>query len=250
MAARLRAAGCVYADDEAALLVAACDGDGDRLAGLVARRVAGEPLETVLGWVDFGGLRLVVEPGVFVPRRRSALLLEQAAALTAPDDVVVDLCCGCGALGAALRARHPGIELHAADADPVAVRVARRNLGEGTATYCGDLFAALPAGLRGRIGVVVANVPYVPSGAIAFLPAEARDHEPRAALDGGPDGLDVVRRVLAAGRSWVRPGGHVLVETSRPQAPAVVTAAAERGWEASVVVDDALEACCAVFRAP
>jgi release factor glutamine methyltransferase len=234
--ARLRAAGCVFAEDEARLLVAAAV-DAGALEGLVERRVAGEPLEQLLGWAQFAGLRIEVAPGVFVPRRRTEFLVEQAAALTRPGAVVVDLCCGSGAVGAALLAASPGIELWAADVDPVAVDCARRNL-PGRPVHVGDLFDALPAQLRGRVDVLVANVPYVPTGAIALMPPEARVHEPPEALDGGSDGLAVARRLLAGAPSWLAPGGSVLFETGEDQVPDALTAVTAAGLAGRVAEDD------------
>jgi release factor glutamine methyltransferase len=217
--AALRAAGCVFAEDEARLLVAAAR-TPDELARLVEQRAAGLPLEQLLGWAEFCGLRIAVQPGVFVPRRRTEFLAAQAIAVASPDAVVLDLCCGSGAVGAAVAAALPRVEVHAVDIDPAAVHCARRNLTEPHGhVYEGDLYDPLPTALRGRVDVVVANAPYVPSDAIALMPPEARDHEPRAALDGGPDGLEVQRRVAASARQWLAPGGRLLIETSRQQAP-------------------------------
>jgi release factor glutamine methyltransferase len=234
---RLRAAGCVFAEDEAQLLISAARTPA-ALAAMVDRRAAGQPLEHVLGWAEFCGLRIAVHPGVFVPRRRTEFLVRRAAALarraaapTGPDPggpdptgqravVVVDLCCGSGAVGAALAAALGQVELHAADIDPAAVRCARRNVAAaGGQVYQGDLYRPLPARLRGRVDILAANVPYVPSGDVGLLPREARAHEPRVALDGGADGLDVLRRVAAGAPLWLAPGGHLLVETSERQAP-------------------------------
>ncbi|MFC3962848.1 methyltransferase [Nocardia jiangsuensis] len=267
MVARLRAAGCVFAEDEARLLIDA----GGELEALVARRVGGEPLEQILGWAEFRGLRVGVAPGVFVPRARTAELVDAALPLlraagarpvdAVPDEadrpapVLVDLCCGTGALGLAC-AREVAVQLVAADIEPAAVACARLNLGSaaergdrvpggastavaaGSATptargagtplvYRGDLFDALPDALRGTIAVLLANVPYVPSDAVATLPLEAREHEPRRALDGGADGLDVLRRVVARVPEWLAPGGHVLMETSAAQADPALQALAE-----------------------
>ncbi|WAZ19537.1 putative protein N(5)-glutamine methyltransferase [Streptomyces cinnabarinus] len=220
----LRAAGCVFAEDEARLLVTAASSPAE-LAAMVDRRSAGHPLELVLGWAEFRGLRIAVEPGVFVPRRRTEFLVEQALAQVPDASVVVDLCCGSGAVGAALAAALGQVELHAADIDPAAVRCARRNVAaHGGRVYAGDLFQALPAGLRGRVDILAANVPYVPSGEVPLLPAEARDHEPLSALDGGADGLDLLRRVAAEAGNWLAPGGCLLVETSERQTPAAVEA--------------------------
>ena len=235
--ARLRAAGCVFAEEEADLLLEAARSSAE-LDVLVDRRVAGEPLEQVLGWAEFCGLRFAVEPGVFVPRQRTRLLVREAVALTAPGAVVLDLCCGTGAVGAAVAAAVGEVHLHAADVDPVAVRCARRNLAGPV--YEGDLYEALPEALRGRVDVLVANAPYVPTDAIALMPPEARVHEARTALDGGVDGLDLQRRVAAGAPDWLAPGGSLLIETSRRQAPDTLAAFTRAGLTARVVTDDEL----------
>jgi release factor glutamine methyltransferase len=243
---RLRAAGCVFAEDEARLLSGAA-GTPAELAVLVDRRVVGEPLEHVLGWAEFCGHRYAVDPGVFVPRRRSEFLMWQAAARARPlagavpsggqPVVVVDLCCGSGALGAALAAVLERAELHAADLDPAAVRCARRNVAAADGrVYQGDLYQPLPAALRGRVDILLANVPYVPTGDLGLLPAEARLHEARLALDGGADGLDVLRRVAAGAASWLAPGGHLLTEASGRQAALAERIVAGHGLAAQTVV--------------
>ena len=236
IAAVLRAAGSVFAEDEARLLVEAAGDDAD-LDRLVRQRAAGIPLEHLLGWVEFDGLRIAVAPGVFVPRRRTELLVREAARRAPPRAVVVELCCGAGAVAAALTARLEGPDVYAVDIDPVAVRCARRNLPGGH-VYAGDLDAPLPRRLEHRVDVLVANAPYVPTGELGLMPAEARDHEPRVALDGGADGLDVARRVVAVAPRWLAPGGVLLVETSERQAPALVDAAAAVGLAPAVVRDE------------
>lgn len=231
---RLRAAGCVYAEEEARLLMAA--GRPAELAAMVERRTAGLPLEHILGWAEFCGLRMAVDAGVFIPRRRTEFLARQAAGMTRPGDVVLDLCCGCGAVGAVLAASVRRISLHAADIDPAATRCARRNLAPwGGKVYEGDLFAPLPAALRGRVNVLVANAPYVPSEAIENLPREARLHEPRLSLDGGPDGHGVQRRVAAQAPRWLAPGGHLLMETGEQQAGETAEIFRRNGLAARVV---------------
>ncbi|MCH5671898.1 putative protein N(5)-glutamine methyltransferase [Streptomyces gilvus] len=238
VAAVLRSAGCVFAEDEARLIVSQARSPRE-LTALVDRRAAGLPLELVLGWAEFRGLRIFVEPGVFVPRRRTEFLVEQALAQAPGASVVVDLCCGSGAVGTALATALGDAELHAADIDPAAVRCARRNVaGVGGHVHAGDLFAALPAGLRGRVDILAANVPYVPTGEVGLLPAEARDHEPLVALDGGTDGLDVLRRVAAEAPHWLAPGGCLLVETSEAQAPAAVEAFTAAGLTARLAVSE------------
>lgn len=238
---RLRAAGCVFAEDEARLLSEAARTDA-HLHEMVERRVGGLPLEQVIGWAEFCGLRVLLDEGVFVPRHRTELLVREVAALCRPGMVVVDLCCGSGAVGAALLAAVERVELHAVDIDAAAVRCAERNLGSSAAVHRGDLFEPLPDGLRGHVDVVVANTPYVPSADVELLPREARDHEPRAALDGGRDGLDVQRRVAAAATAWLAPGGHLLVETSDRQASAAVRIFTSSGLVARVARCDDLEA--------
>jgi len=267
---RLRAAGCVFAEEEARLLLSTAR-TPDELDAMVDRRVVGLPLEQVLGWAEFCGLRIAVAPGVFVPRRRTEFLVRQAAVLIRGDDppgppahggaprppvpprpregiarpgaVIVDLCCGAGAIGAALAAAVDRAAVHAADIDPAAVRCARQNvLGPWGHVYEGDLYEPLPAELRGRVGVLVANVPYVPTGEIGFLPPEARAHEPRVTLDGGADGLDVLRRVAAGAPQWLAPGGHLLIETSEHQAPQAAAAFAASGLATRVASSADLDA--------
>ena len=271
---RLRAAGCVLAEAEAGLLVADVVARGDLalLEPMVGRREAGEPLEHVLGWAELGGLRVSVAPGVFVPRHRSMLLAGEATALaqaaldrvaptgTAPSravpapPVVLDLCCGTGVLGALVAAAlitdgsddtGPGsnrsgvVLLVASDLDPTAVACARRNLRPyGAQVHLGDLFDAIPASWRRRIDVLIANVPYVPTGQVSMLPAEAREHEARAALDGGQDGLDVLRRVAVQAPDWLRPGGHLLMEVSTAQADDAAEAVARAGLTPRLVHDE------------
>ena len=226
LVAALRSAGCVFAEDEARLLLDEASSPAE-LMTWTARRMAGEPLEYVVGWASFAGLRVAVDPGVFVPRRRSELLVGSPSVDAAA--VVVDLCCGSGALGAALAARWPDAEVYAADSDPAAVTSARRNLPPDR-VFAGDLYAALPDDLRGRVDLLVVNAPYVPHDRIATMPREARDHEHRLALDGGPDGLAVQRRVVAEAPAWLVSGGRLLVETGRDQAERTSSSSRRPGW--------------------
>lgn len=251
--------------------MSAADGP-DTLATMVARRVAGEPVETVVGWASFGGLRIVARPGVFVPRRRTELLVREALSIVPHEThpwaacrqpprsglseatTVVELCCGTGAVATAILAgvgaSGTGVEVHAADVDPRATACARENLGGRGQVHTGDLYDALPDDLRGRIDVLVANAPYVPTGEIALMPPEARDHEPRVALDGGTDGLDVQRRIIERAAEWLTPGGHLVVETSRPQAARTLAACELAGLVARVVTDDDVDGTAVVGRRP
>ncbi|MCU1599362.1 MAG: modification methylase, HemK family, partial [Frankiales bacterium] len=223
-----RAAGCVFAEEEAGLLLEAGGGE------LIDRRVAGEPLEHLLGWVAFAGLRVAVGPGVFVPRRRTELMARVAIDRT--PAVFVELCCGAAAVTAAVEAALPDAQTWATDIDPVAVSWAARNTRGATAT--GDLDEALPGSLEGQVDVLACNAPYVPSDEVRHLPSEARDHEPRTALDGGADGLDVIRRAATCAARWLRPGGALLVEVSEHQADAARRALDAAGLQPETVRDE------------
>lgn len=252
---RLRAAGCVFAEDEAELLMQAVKDDAEPsrlLEALVARRCAGEPLEHVVGWAEFCGLRIAVGSGVFVPRRRSEFLVELAVDLgRAAARVVVDLCCGSAPFATVLATRLAGVEVHAADIDAGQLAYAQRNLaafGRRAAVHEGDLFEALPERLRGSVDLLVVNAPYVPTDAIATLPAEARAFEPLASLDGGADGLAVHRRVAAGASAWLAARGHLLIETTEMQAEPMMDAFGEAGLKVWIAQDEALEATVVVGR--
>ncbi|HEY3531045.1 MAG TPA: putative protein N(5)-glutamine methyltransferase [Nocardioides sp.] len=234
LVAALRSSGCVFAEEEAKLLLAEASSPAEVIAW-AARRMAGEPLEQIVGWAAFAGQRIAVQKGVFVPRRRSELVI--AVARREPADLVVDLCCGTGALGAALATVWPTAEVHGADSDPAAVACARRNLPPER-VHEGDLYAALPDDLRGRVDLLVVNAPYVPTDAIATMPREARDHEHRVALDGGSDGLDVQRRVAADATTWLRRGGRLVLETGRGQAERSAALLSSAGLASTVETDD------------
>ncbi|MFC7471007.1 methyltransferase domain-containing protein [Actinomadura keratinilytica] len=185
------------------------------------RRAAGHPLEHVVGWAEFAGLRIAVGPGVFVPRRRTEFLLALARDLLArapgPVPVAVDLCCGSGAAAAALAASGRHAEVHAADIDPVAAGWARRNLAGAGEVHEGDLYAALPAALRGRVAVLVANVPYVPTAAFPCCPPRPAPTNPGSpstaattawrCCGGSPQGLRS-GSPRAAPCWWRRPDGR------------------------------------------
>jgi release factor glutamine methyltransferase len=226
------------------VLVNAAD-DADQLRQWVTRRVAGEPLEHIVGWVEFGECRVNVAPGVFVPRQRSRLLATLAvdAAARRREPLVVELCCGAGAIAQTIATRLPAAKVFASDVDERAVACARTNLEPLDATVVhGDLYAGLPRDLLGRVDVLAANAPYVPSAELSYLPSEARDHEPRTALDGGLDGLAVLRRVIEQTDAWLASDGVLLVECSAAQAQRTVASMEQQGLSATVLHDDDLGA--------
>ncbi|HEV2894690.1 MAG TPA: putative protein N(5)-glutamine methyltransferase [Actinomycetota bacterium] len=231
----LAAAGCVSARAEADWLLEEAP-DEPTLRAMVARRAAGEPLQYVVGWAPFGPLKLRVGPGVFVPRPETEGLADRAAGRlrAAPrrigPRVAVDLCTGSGAIACFLAAEVPGARVLATELDPAALAWARTNTDRfGVELLAGDLDGPLPPELAGRVDVLCANVPYVPSGAIATLPRDVRDHEPRLALDGGPDGLDVLRRLAPRAGHWLAPGGGLLCEVGEDQAEAAAALLTEAG---------------------
>jgi release factor glutamine methyltransferase len=245
---KLRAAGCVYAEEEARLLVSSVPMVD--LHNSVEQRVSGTPLEYVLGWADFLGHRIALDESVFIPRRRSEFLASQAIDLLEAGGVLLDLCCGSGALAVVIAASFAADEpvtVWASDIDPIAARCARKNLASvGGQVVEGDLYEALPAELKGWVHVIVSNAPYVPIEEIEFLPREARLYEPHRAFAGGSDGLSEQRRVAEQAPAWLAPGGTLLMETSEAAAHRtkaifeasglVARVVRSESWDATVVI--------------
>jgi release factor glutamine methyltransferase len=218
--------GCVASAEEAdALFLAADEGVGP-IEELVARRLGGEPLAWVTGWVFFCGVRVQVNPGVFVPRPHTQPMAQRAVSLLPAFGIAVDLCTGSGAVAAVLGSADPHATVVGTDIDPVAVACARRN---GVQALAGDLDEPLPPSLRGRVDVMTAVVPYVPTEELPFLPRDVLANEPRTALDGGPRGIAVLVRAAEAAARWLRPGGSVLLELGGDQAGEVATALEDVG---------------------
>ena len=221
---RLRAAGCVAADEEASELVAAAP-DEATLEAWIARRERGEPLAWITGTTTFCGDSLHVDPGVYVPRVQSEELARRSAAiLAAGGSHAADLCSGAGAVAVHLMAEAPAATVIGVDLDPRAAACARRN---GVRAIVGDLDAPLRSHV---FDVVTAVAPYVPTGELRLLPADVRRYEPRIALDGGEDGLDVVRRVVAAGARLLRGGGWLLLEIGGDQDRALTSTLDANGF--------------------
>jgi release factor glutamine methyltransferase len=218
---------------------------------MLTLRVDGLPLEHVLGWAAFRGLRILVDSRVFVPRRRTELLVEETVRIAPRGATVVDLCCGTGAVATALLNELTDARVIAADIDPAAVASARRNLeARGGTVLQGDLFDPLPRELRGTVDVIVANAPYVPTEAIQLMPQEAREHEDIVALDGGEDGLDIQRRVVLGVTEWLRPGGWLIIETSESQSLLTASLFTAVGLSARIVRSEELDATAVVGHLP
>lgn len=232
----LAAAGCVAPAQEAEELLRAAREGGGALDDLVARRQAGEPLAWITGSVDFSGIRVHVDPGVFVPRAHTETLARRAASLLPAEGIAVDLCTGSGAVAAVLRAARPNALVLATDLDPLAVACARSN---GVTAFLGDLDEPLPPSLQGRVDVLTAVVPYVPTEELHLLPRDVVAYEPRHALDGGPGGTALLERVAELSVRWLRPGGRVLLELGGVQAPALTPTLSAAGLSESRVHRDA-----------
>jgi release factor glutamine methyltransferase len=208
---RLRAAGCVAAEEEAHDLLGTAP-DPRTLEAWLTRRERGEPLAWITGGLEFCGRWLHVAPGVYVPRIQSEALARRATRLLSDHARVADLCTGAGAIAAHIRAEVPTTAVIGIDVDPNAVACAVRN---GVSALVGDL--DLPLQPDHTFDVVTAVPPYVPAGDLRLLPADVQRYEPRAALEGGADGLVVARRVVAAAGRLLRPGGWLLIELGGKQ---------------------------------
>jgi release factor glutamine methyltransferase len=211
----LAEAGCVAAGDEAGELIQAAAGDSDVLDDLVSRRTGGEPIAWLTGAVAFCDIRLFCAPGVYVPRRQTEPLARRAAALLPPAGVAADLCTGIGPIAAVLAAAVPTADVLATELDENAARCARRN---GVDVFEGFLDDPLPRGFEHRVDVLTAVVPYVPTDSLRLLPRDVQTFEPRLALDGGADGMDLLRQVVRRSTGWLRPGGWLLLELGGDQA--------------------------------
>lgn len=254
MVAALRRAGSVFAEEELAELASAAAGDEAALAAMVVRRQAGEPIEQIVGAAAFAELRIRVRPGVFVPRRRTELLatiVADALAALPAGARLLDLGCGSGAIAALATHRVPGIRVVAIDVDDRAVACARENLPTALVLRADSLDAIDTSALgpSTRFDVIAANLPYVPSAELALMPRDARDHEPRLALDGGTDGLAPLRGLAPAMAARLASGGSVAVELAPGQADAAAAILRAAGLaDARVHEDDALGATVLVAR--
>jgi release factor glutamine methyltransferase len=231
---RLRAAGCVAAEEEADELLAAATGP-EHLSSMFARRVEGEPLAWIVGSVLFCEVRVLVHPGVYVPRWQSEPLVRRGAALLRVGGRAVDLCTGSGALALALKALAPLAHVVGTEIDEVACACARSN---GVEVYEGELDSALPREFAGTVDLVIGVVPYVPSGELEFLARDVLDYEPRVALDGGLDGTEFLRRAIFCASGLLREGGVLLLELGGEEDAVLGLALAESGFAAVESISD------------
>ena len=223
---RLSHAGFIAAEDEA----------NELLDSLVARRLTGEPLAWIIGKVAFCGLEIRIDPGVYVPRWQSEPLARRAAERLPETGVAIDLCTGSGAIARVLATNRPGARVVASDTDERAVACAAAN---GVEVYRGDLFDPLPRSFDGRIDVVVGVVPYVPTPDLPLLQRDTFAFESPLAYDGGPDGTDILRRVLRESPRFLQRGGTLLLELGGDQADALRDDLALLGYvDVTVLVDD------------
>jgi release factor glutamine methyltransferase len=227
IASRLRAAGCVAAEEEAAELSEAAGGDPGALQALVGRRCQGEPLAWLIGSVLFCGARVAVHDGVYVPRWQSEPMALEAVARLPAEGTAVDLCTGSGAIALVMAQQRPSARVLATEIDPVARACAESN---GVEVYLGDLTAALPAD-SGEIDVVVGVLPYVPTNQMRFLPRDVREYEAPRALDGGDRGTDVLVRAITDVASLLRPGGSLLLEIGGEQDVHLAPVLAANGYQ-------------------
>jgi release factor glutamine methyltransferase len=208
----------------------------------VKRRAAGEPLQYVTGEMPFRHLCVRVRKGVLIPRPETEVLVDVALKGLPEGAVVVDLCTGSGCVALAIAQEVPSARVWASDLSPVAVAVAAdnaRRLGfaERLTVLEGDLFGPLPEELRGTVDLVVANPPYIPTGAMPDLPQEVGGFEPHLALDGGPDGLVVARRIIEGAREWLTTGGRLALELDECNVHAAAREASAGYDETAVTAD-------------
>ncbi len=211
----------------------------------IERRAAGEPLQYVTGEMPFRHIVLRVRPGVFIPRPETEVLVDVALA-TLPaghETVAIDLCTGSGAVAVSLALENPWAVVYASDLNPLAVETtwdnaARAGVGGRVNVFEGDLFSPLPPEIKGRVPLVAANPPYIPSADIPTLPAEVLGFEPRLALDGGHDGLETARRIVAEAPEWLAPGGMLAMELDETRVAGMAREMEAAGWREVRVTRD------------
>lgn len=236
IAARLAAGGFLAPDDEAAELLSAACGEPEAVEAMLTRRLTGEPLAWITGGTTFCGIRVLVDPGVYVPRPHTETLALRAVELLPEHGVAIDVCTGSGAIAAVLHNRRPNARILATDIDLRSVACARRN---GVDAFHGDLLAPVPRALAGAVDVVTAVVPYVPTADLGFLQRDTFRFESTLAYDGGRDGARLLRRVVRGSAPFLRPGGVLLLELGGRQAALLTVVLDSSGYaDARELKDD------------
>lgn len=217
----------------------------ERYLACIARRAAGEPLPLIRGHIEFYGLNLTVQPGAFVPRPSSELIVARAARLLRRrrSPVVVDICTGTGPIALAIADEFSNADVWGTDINSGGLVQGRSNakrLGIQNVSFRrGDMYGALPARLRGTVDMVTAHVPYVPSSELDDLPAEVKDHEPLFTLtDHSDDGLGLMRHAVQGAPEWLEPGGWLLLEMSEDLSAGVTRMCRRAGFEDARVSSD------------
>jgi release factor glutamine methyltransferase len=233
--ARLADAGFLAARDEAEELVS-CAHDKSALEPMLVRRLGGEPLAWITGFTTFCGLKVRVGSGVYVPRWQSEPLARRAVARLPANGVAIDLCTGSGAIAMVLLDERPDARIVASDVDDRSVACAASN---GVAVFRGDLFSAFPLELEGIVDVIVGVVPYVPTSSLRFLARDTLAFESSLSYDGGPDGTDILRRVVAESSRFLRPGGALLLELGGDEVDVLQSdLARHRFTDLTIIFDD------------
>lgn len=232
---RMSKAGFLAAEEEAEELLSCAAGDGEQLAAMLRRRLTGEPLAWITGRLTFCGIEVRVDAGVYVPRWQSEGLARRALECLPHDGIAIDLCTGSGAIAKTLMVGRPRAWVLACDLDERAIACAA---GNGVEVYRGDLFAPLPAALQARADLVVAVVPYVPTGELELLQRDTFTFESRLFYDGGPDGTAVLRRVVGDAPRFLRDGGTLLLELGGDQADVMWPELLRLGYHSIAVLRD------------
>lgn len=203
---------------------------------MVSRRARREPLQHILGSQELCGLEFEVSPDVLIPRPDTETLVAEALARAPGAVTVLDVGTGSGCIAVVLAGRLPGAEVVAVDVSPAALEVAARNAARHGAEVCFLPGSLLEPVAGRRFDLIVSNPPYIPSADIAQLAPEVRDGDPRLALDGGPDGLDIYRRLIPGALEHLSPGGWLLVEVGAGQAARVAELFRETDGYGDVII--------------
>lgn len=222
-----------------------CSGQEESYGALLGRRAKGEPVAYLIGIKEFMGLDFIVSSAVLIPRPETELLVERAVELLMGDDIhslVVDVGTGSGAIAVSLSKLIPDLQIHSVDISSAALEVAAQNaelhkVGQRVTFHLGNLLEPIPQDLNGKVGLITANLPYIPTQEINELMPDVRNYEPHLALDGGPDGLDLYRQLLPRAATLLQPGGHLLMEIGPGQGEATLALLQPEQWTGALYHD-------------